>query len=501
MKLTSQIKYSLKCLPGRSFFYDAIILTTFFSLAACSSSDSSPGGGASTDLTLTLPFKNYTIDSDSVKIDSGSGIVHASIGPFGAHFDPLTGHLWGDAKGNFLGYMARSDAEMTIFNDANSNGICERGDVCGFDGGLNGANMIAMQPTYVAPVAAVVSWVSQDIAPGGVDTIYLDAQPHWHVTLQLNSRYQLSIGHLGSISTELHDKILTATGVDTDTYTAGGGVNLVAGTSISVAQGEALAHPQLVAREVAEHPGYYLGGGTSDHFPWAQMEFFIIDNNENSNVCIYDLLSTTEQTDLANAMIADMQSISSPRYGGPDKQTNIWKWGAEAVLCNAYAPGPDTDFSDIHTHLGGWVERTNPSVVRDELFSIIKIQTGSAMYNASNYAAGVAHLVSRQRLSLTPNFDWTMPATSSMPADIFYPSGEVLEETANTLLIKWRNFSATYTSPIYQRAAFALDADGLKIKWGNFGASSGDAIQPVLGSEACNDSDVICYDHRQDLHL
>ena len=123
------------------------------------------------------------------------------------------------------------------------------------------------------------------------------------------------------------------------------------------------------------------------------------------------------------------------------------------------------------------------------------------MYNASNYAAGVAHLVSRQRLSLTPNFDWTMPATSSMPADIFYPSGEVLEETANTLLIKWRNFSATYTSPIYQRAAFALDADGLKIKWGNFGASSGDAIQPVLGSEACNDSDVICYDHRQDLHL
>lgn len=362
---------------------------------------------------------------------------------------------------------------------------------------MGGVNIIAMQPTYVAPLDATVTWVSQDIAPG-VDTLYLGAQPHWRVMLQLNSRYQLVMGHLGSISTELHDKILTATGINTDTYVAGDGVNLVAGVTISVTQGEALAHPQLVAREVVGHAGYYLGGGTSNQFPWAQMEFFVIDNNENSNVCIYDLLSTTEQTELTNAMIADMQSTTSPRYGGL-QQANIWKWGAEAVLCNAYAPGPDTDFSDIHTHLGGWVERTNTGVVRDELFSIIKIQTSSAIYNASNYEAGVAHLVSRQRLSLTPKFDWTMP-DSSTPSDIYYPSGEVLEETTNRLLIKWRNFSAAYTSPIYQRVAFQLDANGLKIKWGDFAASSVDAIQPILGSEDCNDTNVICYDHRQDLH-
>lgn len=497
MKHTGSNKHSKKGLARRAGFHSAIVITALFGLVACGGGGGNSGGG-STNITLSLPFKNYTIDSDSVAIDSGNGIVHASIGPFGAHFDPLTGHLWGDAKGNFLGYMARSDAEMTIFSDSNGNGICEAGDVCGFDGGINGVNIIAMQPTYVAPLDATVSWVSQD-RPPGADPIYLNGQPHWHVELQFNSRYQLVIGHLGAIAPELHDKILTATGIDTDTYTAGDGVNLINGTSIPVLQGEALAHPQLVAREVAGHPGFYLGGGTSDHFPWAQMEFFVIDNNENSNVCIYDLLSSTEQTGLTGAMIADMQSTNSPRYGGL-QQSNIWKWGAEAVLCPVYAPGPDTDFSDIHTHLGGWVERANPGVVRDELFSIIEIQTGSAMYNASNYDAGVAHLVSRQRLSLSPTFNWIMP-DSSTPADIFYPTGEVLEETANSLLIKWRDFSATYTSPIYQRVAFQLDADGLKIKWGEFAASSVAAMQPVLGAEVCNDTNITCYNHRQDLHL
>lgn len=483
----------------QSFFYKTLLLAISIGLTACGGGGSNDITPVSTDLTLTLPFKNYSIDADSVAIDSGSGIVHASIGPFGAHFGPLTGHLWGDAKGNFLGYMARSDAELTVLTDVNSNGICDPGDVCGFDGGVNGANIIAMQPTYVAPVDATVTWVSQDIAPG-VDAIYLNGEPHWRVILQLNSRYQLVIGHLGAIATELHDKILAATGIDTNTYTAGDGVNLVDGVTISVSQGEALAHPQLVASEIVGHAGYYLGGGSSAKYPWAQMEFFLIDNNESSNVCIYDRLSTTEQTSLNNAMITDMQSPASPRYGGTE-QSNIWKWGAEAVLCNAYSPGSDTDFSDIYTHLGGWVERASPGVTRDELFSIIKIQTGSAMYDAANYTyPEVAHLVSRSRLSLTPAFDWTMPDAST-PTDIYYPTGEVLEETADSLLIKWRDFSSTYTAPIYQRVAFALDAEGLKVKWGNFGASSAAAIQPVLGSDACNDTDVICYDHKQDLHI
>jgi hypothetical protein len=450
------------------------------------------GSSASTDLTIGLPFKNYSIDGDSIKLDSGSGIVHASIGPFGAHFDPLTGHLWGDAKGNLVGYMARTDAELTIFSDVNGNGVCDPSDVCGFDGGVGGATMLAMQPTYIAPADATVSWVSQDIAPG-VDAIYLNSQPHWHVELQLNSRYMMTMGHLGSIAAPLHDKILAATGIDTDTYSAGDGVNLVNGVNISVLQGEALAHPQLVASELAGHPGFYAGGGTTAKYPWSQMEFMLIDHSVNTNACVYDLLSAAENTSLATAMIADMQSPSSARYGGT-QQANIWKWGAEAVLCPVYSPGPSTDFSNIHTHLGGWVERATAGLVRDELFAIVEIQTGSAMYSASNYdSAAVTHLVSRQK----PTFAWTMPGSATPLTDVYYPVGEVLEETADTLLIKWRDFSASYPSPFYQRVAFQLDSNGLKVKWGDFAATAAATIQPVLSGDVCNDTNVICYDHDQ----
>lgn len=490
-------------IQGRMKGLYMILLACGLGLSACGGggSGSSSGGGApAADLTLTLPLKNYTIDSDSLKIDSASGIVHASIGPFGAHFSPLTGHTWGDAKGNIVGYFARTDAELTIFTDVNGDGVCgpfSSGDVCGLSGGTNGTDLLAAQPTYIAPVAGTVTWVSQD-RPPGADLLYLNAQPHWNIQVQLSDRYTLSIGHIGSIATALHNKILSATGVDTDTYTAGDGVNLLNGVTIDVAQGEELAHPQLVAQELASHPRYFTGDG-NNHYPWSQIEYTLIDHTLNTNVCYYDLLSAAEKTSLTNAMIADMQSTTSPRYGGA-QQLSIWKWGAEAVLCNAHSPGENGDFSNIHTHLGGWVERASPGVTRDELFSIIPIQTGSPLYNAANYQSGVTHLVARERIGVPDaRFYWTMP-DGSKPTDIFYPAGEVLEETANSLLIMWRDFSSTYTPPVFQRVAFQLDSDGLKVKWGDFADSKVAAMQPVLGSDACNDTDVICYYHLQDLH-
>ncbi len=496
----SNILIASKNITGSIFFGVVISLL----LSACGGGDSSsPAPAGSTDLTLTLPLKNYSIDADSIKIDSGSGVVHASIGPFGAHFGPLTGHAWGDAKGNIAGYFARSDSELTFFNDANSNGLCEPrdGDVCGLSGGMNGSSLLAGQPTYVAPVAATVTWVSQDRPPGS-DPIYLNGQPHWRIEVQLNSRYTLGMGHLGSIATQLHDKILVATGIDTDTYTAGDGVNLLNGVSIDVAQGDELAHPQLVASEVTDHSGFYAGGGVTFNYPWSQIEFFLIDHSVNTNVCYYDLLSAAEKASLSNAMITEMQSTTSPRYG-TFQQQNRWKWAAEAVLCPAYSPGKETDFSSIHTHLGGWVERASPGVIRDELFSIVPVQTTSAMYDATIYQPGVTHLVVREDLKSPNKFNWLMP-DGSRPADIYYPAGEVLEETSNSLLIMWRDFSASYTSThtssvVYQRAAFQLDSEGLKVKWGNFGASPAGATQPMLASDACNDMDVICYYHRQDL--
>lgn len=481
-----------KNISGKLFFGVVIGLL----LTACGGGGDSgnPAPAGSTDLTLTLPFKNYSIDADSLVIDSGSGIVHASIGPFGAHFEPLTGHTWGDAKGNIIGYMARSDSELTPLPDSNGNGLCDPAESCALDGGAGGVNLLAMQPTYVAPVAGTVTWVSQD-RPRNSDPLYLNGQPHWNIRMQLNDRYQFGMGHLGSIAPALHDKILAATGIDTDIYNAGNGVNLLNGISINVAQGEELAHPQLVASETSPGSGFYKGGGASAKYPWSQIEFVLIDNTVNTNVCYYDLLSAIEKASLTNAMITEMQSTTLPRYDA-FQQSSRWKWAAEAVLCPAYSPGSETDFSTIHTHLGGWVERANPGILRDELFSIVPIQTTSAMYNANNYQPGVTHLVMRERLGVV--FDWLMPDMTT-PNDIYYPAGEVLEETTNSLLIMWRDFSNIYTSPVFQRAAFVLDSNGLKVKWGNFGAIQDDAVQPVLGLDTCNDTDVICYYHRQDI--
>lgn len=74
------------------------------------------------------------------------------------------------------------------------------------------------------------------------------------------------------------------------------------------------------------------------------------------------------------------------------------------------------------------------------------------------------------------------------------PVGEVLEETTTVLLIKWRDID--WSGPVYQRASFLLDSNGLKVKWGDFAVDIIGTIAPYLSSsENCNDSDVICYDH------
>ena len=78
----------------------------------------------------------------------------------------------------------------------------------------------------------------------------------------------------------------------------------------------------------------------------------------------------------------------------------------------------------------------------------------------------------------------------------FYPSGEVLAETASTLLIRWRLDGVA--GDVFQRAAFLLDTSGLKVKWGNYATTQAAAILPtLLPGDACNDADVLCYAHER----
>ena len=94
-------------------------------------------------------------------------------------------------------------------------------------------------------------------------------------------------------------------------------------------------------------------------------------------------------------------------------------------------------------------------------------------------------------------FSWTMPDDSLIETS--FPAGEILELTASTILIQWRDLGWA-GGEVYQGAAFRLDEEGLTIKWGEFEATQGaaGAGTPTLGAgEACDETTVICYFHKE----
>ena len=80
---------------------------------------------------------------------------------------------------------------------------------------------------------------------------YFDDVPHWEIGLALNSRFNLRIGHLGGIAPALRDKILAATGIDTNTYTGPIG-NLFTREDIELAAGDQDRIAKLFRIETAQ---------------------------------------------------------------------------------------------------------------------------------------------------------------------------------------------------------------------------------------------------------
>lgn len=449
------------------------------------------GGGSSGDtgtIVLDMPFA-YDLGTTNLELTSGTGTIYVSVGAFGAHFDPFSGDLLGDFKSNLIGFYAKdsSGLDELIGTGGNDDGICDMGESCGFFGGATGDVIRSRTPTYTAPMDATLVRVTLNEGPNGG---YFDNVPHWEIELRLSGRFTLRIGHLGGISASLRDKILAATGIDTDVY-LGPPATILNNAAISVSAGEALVFPQVAASEIPNHPGYYHGLGA---VPWAQMEFNIIDHVEGSDVCIYDLMEPTRKSAIQAIMDADMTNIDSPRFS-PYASTQ-WVWGAQGVLCTVYSANP-RGFNSIHDRVGGWTERPEAGTTVSELFAIVKMHKDAVTYSVSNYdSADVDHLISRSVGPSPVPFDWLMPdATIVHP---FYPVGEVLEETTDSLLIKWRDIG--WTGPVYQRAMFLLDSQGLKVKWGDFAADRISAIQPTLtAGEVCDDTTVLCYDHESRL--
>ena len=445
---------------------------------------------------LDLPFA-YSIPSGGTRLEAPTpdgSPNYVSLGPYGGHFFPLTGDPSGEAKANFVGFLVDDDSEMEELV-GNGNGIREPGETWGYPlgGDLTGDRVRRRRPAYIAPLDAVVGAVIYSEGPAGV---YFDDEPHWNLNLRFGGDMRLALGHVGKIASALRDLILVETGIDTNTFTGPPGTDLLAGHDpIPVAAGTEIASPQILADPVPGFPGYYAGGGTFLEYPWVQIEFqapFSLgdDPELGADFCVYRFLTGERRNELQAVVDADMLDLDSLRYG--DRFfTERWQWTAQGSLCQAESLLP-RDFSDLYTNLGGWFERPESGTTADELFSYVPIDKSAAAYDSTHYdSEAVAHLVIR---NLWPGpYSWLMP--DSTTATVFVAVGEVLERTREEILIKWRDFNAT-NPVVYQRGAYRLDNNGLAVKWGNFAASPGAAVPPVLlDTDPCNDTTVLCYDH------
>jgi hypothetical protein len=445
---------------------------------------------------LDLPFVS-TVAMDGARLEAPTpgGPVWVSIGPYGGHFLPLTGDPSGEAKANFVGFLAEDDGDMEEL-EGDGDGIREPGEVWGFPvgGDLTGDAVRLRRPPFVTPADGAVFYVQYVEGPS---PIHFDNEPQWKIGLGLPGEVRYAMGHVGRIAPALRDLVFAATGVDTDTFAGPIGTDLLEGYApLPVTAGTELGLPQILAGPVPGHPGYWVGEGSFLEWPWAQIEFqapFSLGggNEFSADFCVYRFFSGARRNELQAVMNADMLDPESQRYR--DRLFyERWNWTAQGGLCQAENPLP-RDFSNLYTSLGGWTERDEPGTTVDELFSFVPIDRSAAVYDSANYdSAAVAHLVIRH---LHPGpYSWMMPDGTT--AVVFLVVGEVLEQTADAMLIKWRDLNAT-NPVVYQRLAHRLDTDGLTVKWGNFASTQGAALPPVLlPGDPCDDTTVLCYDHR-----
>ena len=440
---------------------------------------------------LDIPFE-YTIAGHTLEVPAGARVVHVSVGPYGGHFSPITGHGYGDAKANFVGFLTGSDAELTELA-GDGDGVRESGETWGYDGGAGGEAIRSNRPVYTMPLDGELRQLLYDAPPSST---YFDGEPHWRLEIAFTNSLAMAIGHVGAITPELRSRVLAATGIDPASY--GGPVgDVLGGEVISLVRGDALALPQIMASPVPGFPGYFVGGGTFPERPWAQMEFFVQApvGNDSAQVCPFAVMAGETTDAIQEAMDADMADPRSQRYGGV-RRVFLWQWGAEGRLCMAYSPLPQ-DFTALYTNLGGWFEVDGPGTTSDEMVGFAPIARDAAIYNPGRYhSPAVDMLVLRQPSS--GQFVWQMPDGALVATS--RAVGEVLDRTGGVLLIKfrglpWTDGSATL-APVYQRSSYILDAAGLKVRWGAFARDAATAAAPALApSMPCNDADVICYDH------
>jgi hypothetical protein len=433
---------------------------------------------------LDLPF-SYSVTASGVVIHTDGGDVYASMGPWGSHFLPNAGHMFGDAKSNIAAFFTPDLSSLTDVDGSS----CNVGDSCD----LPLQAFAAKIPMYVAPLAGTLDAVEQDATPKA--PIYYPNNLKYSLRMRAGG-YDFLIGHLGSIAPGLRDKILTVTCArgaceDIATWNEFGSGSAKA-LAIPVAAGEALGRPNVAAIP-SSRPGYYRGEGLF-WIPWIQMEFFVSIAGET--ICYFDLMDPAIKDALQKTIDGDMASRDSVRYGPSWFQAARWQWAAEGRACNAHSVFP-MDYSSLRTNLGGWWKLPPPGGTAEEVLAFVPIAKDTPSYDENLYSTkSVDSLILRTR---PPGgmllYDFTLPDGGILSVERL--NGEVVEQTATALLVRWRDVRRDQLSAdLFQRAAFALGTSGLMMRWGDAALTIDEASVPVLDAgDTCSLPGIDCYDH------
>ena len=430
-----------------------------------------------------LPLAGYSFGPDHVVAPTAGGEIYVSIGPWGAHVAPHTGHLEGNAKADWVGLYARRLDQLSELT-GDGDGVCEAGEVCG----ISQADLEARTLDFVAPADdfMIDSVRLERLHAAGE---YYGSVEHWRVGGRVGS-YSYDFAHLREISADLRNAMLAAGYVDPWTVHAPSD-DLIVGPPVALDKGDGIARPQTVAEPVPGHPGFYAGKWTVPEAPWQQMEFFTRNSETSREESFYTWLAPTLEAQLAGVLEAEGLNPLSFRYHQPFLAGTLRMWRAKMALSNQEASS-SSDYSSLISALGGWWETTGEtcdgiSNQCDELFSIFPIRKDTAFYAPASYHdPGVSYLAVHR-------FRGEVPPTQF--GEVIAPGAP--DPVAGTLVFEWRDFTGALIG--YQGAGYRVDAtaDRLRIRWGPTVAAEGAVVVPAVpgNAEACDGTTLTCHDH------
>jgi hypothetical protein len=432
-------------------------------------------------VTHGIPLAGYTLSAEHIVAPTAGGDVFVSIGPWGAHHGPHTGHAEGNAKADWAAlYAHRLDQLVELSGDAD--GVCESGETCG----VAQADIEARVLDYVVPSSPfeVTEVFLERLDPPGV---YFGTNEHWRVRGS-TSHYGYDFVHLREISAGLRDAMIAAGYTDPWTVHAPS-ANLIAGPGVALSAGATIAKPQTLADPVPGHPGFFTGKFGYPETPWQQLEFFTRNGSTGRDESYYRWLAPGLEAQLAALLEAEGLNPVSFRYHQPFLVGVERGWRAEMALSNQ--PWMDRDdYSTVSSALGGWWESTGGpcdgmSVLCDELFSIFPIRKDTVFYDAALYhSADVSNLAIHVSAGVPERFGEVV--TPAAPDPI-----------AGTLVIKWRNFGGMLLG--YQGLAYRVDTPGrrLRVSWGPTVAAEGFVVVPPIpaNTDVCDGTTLTCHDH------